>query len=161
VTNKYTQLDFPRENTYVNCTAINKRGQVLGEYITVTLGNEYLEHGFFIYDNGSFSVPFPLSFDFVGGPSTYAVDMNNDGTVVGLVSPNDGTPLRLFLYDDGEFFDIAMPEGWLLSDVGGMNNDGAFVGRYAIQVGFDPFYQEPIYRDHGFVATPVAGKKGR
>jgi len=154
----YTQLDYPVENTYVSCFSINKRGQVLGEYITVDLDNNYLEHGFFIYENGEFSVPFPLSHDFEGGPSTYPSDMNNDGTIVGLVSPNDGTGNRLFLYDDGKFYDIPLPTGWILTDTGGMNNGGQFVGQYAVQVGIDPFFGWPIFQHHGFVATPAASK---
>lgn len=153
---EYRQLDFPRDNTYVSCSSITKRGQVLGEYITVNLNNEYLEHGFFIYENGNFSVPFPLSYLHIGGPWTYLSDMNNKGTVIGIHSANDGTPDQLVLYDDDKFYDIALPSGWFLVDVGGINNKGEFVGRYAIQVGIDPFYGSPIYAHHGFLATPAS-----
>jgi Protein of unknown function (DUF3466) len=151
--NGFRRIDY-LENTYLNCLSINKRGQILGEYITVTLQNEYLEHGFFVYDNGTFTVPFPLSHDFEGGPSTYAADMNEDGAVIGFRHPNDGTATQIFFFDDGQFYDIRLPEGWLLTSLGGMNNTGGFVGSYRIQVDFDEFYQMPIYETHGFVAKP-------
>jgi Protein of unknown function (DUF3466) len=146
----FRRIDYPVENTYVNCFAINKRGQVLGEYVTVTLQNEYLEHGFFIYDNGTFTVPFPLSHDFEGGASIYPIDMNEDGAVIGF----RGTPSQIFFFDDGQFYDIALPDGWLLTSLGGMNNNGGFVGSYRIVVGFDQEHQAPIYETHGFVAKP-------
>jgi hypothetical protein len=40
-----------------------------------------------------------------------------------------------------------------------MNNQGQFVGMYAIQVGIDPFYGSPIYEYHGYIATPAPQKK--
>jgi uncharacterized membrane protein len=147
----FRQIDY-LENTYLDCFSINKRVHVLGEYITVTFQNEYLEHGFFVYDNGTFTVPFPLSHDFEGGASTYPVDMNEDGAVIGFRHPNDGTPSQIFFFDDGVFYDIPLPEGWLLASLGGMNNAGGFVGSYRIQVDFDEFHQMPIYETHGFVA---------
>jgi uncharacterized membrane protein len=164
VTNHYTQLDFPVPNTYVTCSAINKKGQILMEYITVTLSNEYLEHGWAVYDNGTFSI-LGLTFEHIGGPWIYFADMNNDGAAIGAKSQNDGTPQKLVFYDDGVFYDIAgMPPSWLLIDVGGMNNLNQFVGRYAVQTGVDPFHNNaPVYMLHGFVATPRpigAAKRG-
>ena len=152
---EYKQIDFPRENTYVSCSSINKRGQVLGEYITVTLQNAYLEHGWFIYDNGSFILDFPLSFEHVGGPAIFLADMNDEGQIIGQRS-NDGADWNgLFLYDDGKFYDIELPPEFTYADVRGMNNKGQFVGMYSVQVGIDPFYGWPIYESHGYVATPA------
>lgn len=152
---EYKQLDFPRENTYVSCGSINKRGQVLGEYITVTLENEYIEHGWFIYDNGRFILDFPLSFEHVGGPAIFLADMNNHGQIVGQRSNGGPEWNGLFLYDNGKFFDIELPSEFAYADVRGMNNEGQFVGMYATQVGIDPFYDSPIYEFHGYVATPA------
>jgi hypothetical protein len=152
---KYTQLDFPHENTYVNCSSINKRGQILGEYITVTLQNEYLEHGWFIYDNGNFILDFPLSLEHIGGPAIYLADINDDGQIVGQRWNGGPGWDGLFLYDDGKFYDIELPSEFAYADVRGMNNKGQFVGVYLIQVGIDPFYGWPIYESHGYIATPA------
>jgi uncharacterized membrane protein len=155
ITGTYTQLNFPRAETYTNCFSINQRGQVMGEYITFNPAtNEYLEHGWFIYDNGHFTLDFPLSLKHVGGPAIYLSDMNDDGQIIGWRS--NGAPERneLFLYDDGKFYDVWLPAGSLLIDLGGMNNKGQFVGRYWNQIGIDPFDGSPVYEDVGFVATP-------
>ena len=156
---EYTQLDFPRDNTYVNCSSINNRGQVLGEYFTVTLDNETLEHGWFIYDNGDFILDFPLSLEHVGGPAIFLADMNNRGQIVGQRSNGDSDWNGLFLYDDGKFYDIELPPEFAYADVRGINNKGQFVGMYSVQVGIDPFYNSPIYEYHGYVAKPSTLKR--
>jgi hypothetical protein len=152
---EYTQLDFPRENTYVDCRSINRRGQVLGEYITVTLQNEYLEHGWFVYDNGNFILDFPLSLEHIGGPGIFLADMNNDGQIVGLRFNGGPDWNGLFLYDRGNVFNIDIPAEFASVDVRGLNNNGQFVGTYRVQTGIDPFYGTPIYERHGYVATPT------
>ena len=152
----YRQIDpFPgaEPSTYVNCFAVNRRGQVLGEHIIFNEFGEYLERGFFVYDNGVVSVPLALLQDLEGGrPFWYAVDMNNDGAILAVMEPNDGTSSKLGFYDDGIVYDIKLPEGAWLNHLGGMNNDGQFVGRYDING-----------ETHGFVASPapikVASKK--
>lgn len=158
---KYKQIDFPRDNTYVNCNSINNRGQVLGEYITVTLDNEYIEHGWFIYDNGRFILDFPLSLEHVGGPAIFLADMNNHGQIIGQRSNGDSDWNGLFLYDDGKFYDIELPPEFAYADVRGMNDKGQFVGMYSVQVGIDPFYESPIYEYHGYVARPATLKRSR
>jgi hypothetical protein len=155
----YTRIDFPRENTDIRCFAINERRQVLGEYVTYGPEHQTVEHGHFIYDNGNFSFPFPPVLDFIGGPSTWPTDMNDDGAVVGLFHPNDGTGFYLFFYDDGVFYDIKMPEGWSMgSNLGGTNNKGEFVGTADVVVGHDPVHGLPIVETHGFVARPAPSK---
>jgi uncharacterized membrane protein len=158
---KYTQLDFPRDNTYVSCGSINKRGQILGEYITVTLDNEFLEHGWFIYDNGSFILDFPLSHEHVGGPAIFLADMNNEGQIVGQRSNGDADWNGIFLYDDGKFYDIELPPEFASADVRGMNNEGQFVGIYRKVVGFDPEHGSPLFETHGFIATPAPPKHSK
>lgn len=160
-TNQYTQLDFPVENTYVSCSSINNRGQVLGEYITVTLQNETLEHGWFVYDNGNFVLDFPLSMEHVGGPAISLSDMNDRGQIIGQRWNGGADWDGIFLYDDGEFLDIELPTGWLNVSLGGMNDKAQFVGEYATLVGVDPNFGLPIYEHHGFVATPGRAKKSR
>ena len=65
----------------------------------------------------------------------------------------------LFLYDDGKFYDVYLPAGSLLLDLGGLNNKGQFVGLYAKQIGIDPFDGLPIYEHRGFLATPAPAKQ--
>jgi uncharacterized membrane protein len=149
VAGKYKQIDFPRPNTYVSCNAINNKGQVLGEYITVTDMNEYVENGWFIYDNGNFQTDFPLSLAHEGGLGVYLIDMNNDGQIIGQRS--DGS---VFLWDDGIFYGVEFPADFHYPDVRGMNNKGQFVGLYRKEIGVDP-YGWPRYEIHGFVATPT------
>lgn len=153
---KYTQIDFPVANTYVDCTGINNKGQVLGEYITVTTRNDYLEHGWFIYDNGKFITDFPQSLDYLGGPVLRLVDMNNDGEIIGQRS-NTGTDWDgIVLWEDGIFYPIELPPEYVSADVRGMNNRGQFVGIYIKIAGPDPVHVgEYRYEAHGYIATPV------
>jgi uncharacterized membrane protein len=162
ISNTYTQLDFPRADTYTNCFSINRHGQVMGEYITFNpVTNEYLERGWFVYDNGQFILDFPLSLEHVGGPAIYLSEMNDDGQIIGRRWNGGPEWNGLFLYDDGKFYDVWLPAGSLLLDLGGMNNKGQFVGRYAKQIGIDPFDGSPIYEHHGFVATPSLATQSR
>jgi len=147
----YKQIDYPVPNTFVSCDAINNRGQILMYYITVTDQNEYIEQGAVIYDNGTVT-PLGKSFAHIGGPWIDFVDMNEDGAVLGW------RPGGVFLWDDGLFFDIKFPEGWQITSLGGMNNREHFVGTYRVQTGIDPFYGDPIYTQHGFVAVPAPVK---
>jgi len=148
---QYRQIDYPVPNTFVSCDAINNRGQILMYYITVTDQNEYIEQGAVIYDNGTVT-PLGKSFAHIGGPWIDFVDMNEDGAVLGW------RPGGVFLWDDGLFFDIKFPEGWQITSLGGMNNREHFVGTYRVQTGIDPFYGDPIYTQHGFVAVPAPVK---
>src|SRR4030095_3049974 len=152
----YKQIDYPVANTAVSCSAINNRGQILMYYITATDQNQYIEQGAAIYDNGTIT-PLGLSFDHLGGPYIDFTDMNEDGAVVGVRNNNDGTPAKVFLWDDGVFFDIKFPEGWQVLEVGGMNNKEQFVGVYQVKVGVD-LYGGFLYKIHGFLARPA--KKG-
>lgn len=155
---EYTQLDFRRENTYVDCRSINRQGQVMGEYITVNLQNEYLEHGWFVYDNGQFILDFPLSLEHLGGPGVFLADMNNEGQIIAKHSNGGPDWDGLFLYDHGNVFNIDVPSEFAYIDVRGMNNDGQFVGMYMVQTGTDQVYGFPIYEAHGYVATPARSK---
>jgi hypothetical protein len=131
----------------------------MGEYITFNPAtNEDLEHGWFVYDNGEFILDFPLSLEHGGGSRIYLSDMNDDGQIIGRRWNGGPEWNGFFLYDDGKFYDVWLPAGWLLVDLGGINNKGQFVGRYAKQIGIDPFDGSPIYEHHGFVATPAPAK---
>jgi hypothetical protein len=157
---KYSTIDFPRPNTYTMLWSINGSGQILGEYTTFDpTTNETLAHNWFVYDNGNFIMDFPESLEYIGGPAISLADMNDKGQIVGQRSKGGPDWNGVFLYESGRFYDIEFPAGWLLTDVRGMNNQGQFVGMYAIQVGIDPFYGSPIYEYHGYIATPATQKK--
>jgi hypothetical protein len=158
INGQYRQIDYPAPNTFVSCDAINNKGQILMWYITLTDQNEYLEQGAVIYDNGTV-MPLGLSFYHVGGPWIDFTDMNEDGALLGMRSNNDGTPTKVFLWDDGIFFDIKFPDGWQMISLGGMNNKEEFVGMYRIKTGaIDPVHGDPIYALHGFLAIPAPMK---
>jgi hypothetical protein len=157
INGQYRQIDYPVPNTAVSCEAINSKGQILMTYDTVTDQNEIIESGTVIYDNGMVT-PLGKSFIHVGGPYIDFSDMNEDGVLIGVRSNNDGTPMNVFLWDDGLFFDIKFPEGWQLLSLGGINNKEEFVGAYRIKTGAVDFYGQPVYKQHGFVASPAPVK---
>jgi hypothetical protein len=154
---QYRQIDYPVPNTAVSCDAINNRGQILMYYATVTDQNETIEQGAVLYDNGTIT-PLGQSFAHVGGPWIDVSDMNEDGAVIGWRSSSEGP--KVFLWDDGLFFDIKFPEGWQVQSVAGMNNQEEFVGTYRIKTGEVNFFGD-VYKQHGFLATPKKGKGGK
>jgi len=154
---QYRQIDYPVANTFVSCEAINNKGQILMVYNTVTDQNETIEQGVVIYDNGTVT-PLGKSFIHVGGPWIDFSDMNEDGVLIGMRSNNDGTPYQVFLWDDGLFFDIKFPDGWIITQLGGMNNREQFVGTYRMLTGEIDFHGDPIFERHGFLATPAPVK---
>ena len=156
---KYSTIDFPRENTYTMLWSINRSGQMLGEsYAFNPATNETLAHNWFVYDHGNFIMDFPESLEYIGGPAIYLADINDKGQIVGLRSNAGPDWNGVFLYEGGTFYDIEFPAGWLVTDIRGMNNKGQFVGTYAVQVGIDPLYGSPIYEYHGYIATPTLHK---
>ena len=155
----YTQLDFPRTNTFIDCHAITDRGKVLGRYIEVTTSNETIEQGWFVYDikRGAFLLDFPLSFEHIGGPGIQLADINNRGDIIGTRfngQPGDGWN-GPFLYRKGTFYNLNLPFAGTVIDIGvsGLNNKGQIVGTYTEWLGTDErgFL---ITARHGYVATP-------
>jgi hypothetical protein len=156
----FSTLDYPLPNTYTLLWAVNKQGQILGEYVTFNPAtNETLAQKWFIYDNGTFILDFPESLEYIGGPAIFLSDLNNGGQIAGLRSNGGPDWNGIFVYQSGIFRDVIAPTGWIVTDVRGLNNKGQFVGSYLIQVGIDPVFNEPILERHGFVATPVIPKK--
>jgi hypothetical protein len=159
---EFTTLDFPKADTYTTLWSINKHGQILGEYYTFNPAtNETLEHNWFIYDNGNFTLDFPPSLEYIGGPAIFLADINDDGHIIGMRSNGGPEWDGLFLFDDGKFFDIELPPEFEYADVRGMNNKGQFVGMYVVQVGIDPYYGWPLFETHGYVATPARPEQSR
>ena len=154
---KYSTIDFPLPNTYTMLWSINTSGQILGEYTTFDpTTNETLAHNWFVYENGNFILDFPESLEHIGGPAISLADISDNGQIVGQRSNGGPDWNGFFLYESGTFYDIEFPAGWLSIDVRGLNNQGQFVGMYAISVGIDPF---GINEVHGYIATPTPQKK--
>jgi len=118
----------------------------------VDLGNNILESGWFLYDNGQFELPFPIDHSNTGGDSIFVTDINDEGTAL-LIRRVNGQ-VKMQLWDDGVFFDVTgMPSLWIPINVRGMNNSGQFVGSYCVVV------PDPVHGSrceyHGFTATPA------
>jgi hypothetical protein len=147
--------------TWSHVIAPISNGQILGEYFVLTLQNEMLEQGYWIYDNGFFDTTSLPKWTLAGGGDiAFIQDMNDLGQVVVQRWGSTGTYVELF--DDGILFKVTgWPPDWYLLQVNGANNKGQFVGFYSIQVGFDPIYNWPIYAQHGFVATPAPEKRAK
>ena len=158
VRGQFETIDVDLPDTYTMLSRINSNGQIIGEFTRFTPStNATLQHGWFLYDHGQFSFPFPDSLEWMGGPAITLADINNDGDIVGTRS-NDGAAWNgLFLYRDGTFFSIQLPPDFEFPWVNGMNDKGEIVGRYSRKAFFDPFYGVWVYETHGFVATPTVG----
>jgi hypothetical protein len=138
----YQLIDFPGNihgpgiKTRSMLIARNKNGKILGFYTTSLVDNTVLEDGYFIYDNGFFDT---TTFS---DPAIFLTDYNDDDQTI--VYKNG----HLQLYDDGNLYDIVLPAGWILQDLGGINNlsPPQFVGIYSIA---------GTGQAHGFIATPA------
>jgi hypothetical protein len=90
--------------------AINNRGQVIVNSGTIrTPSNEAGMGGNFLYDNGQFT-PLPVG---------ALVDINNEGQVLMYIGE-----MVAGIYDDGKFYPINSPAGYLLADVSALTDDG-------------------------------------
>ena len=125
----------------------------------VTLGNDIIESGWFIYNNGTFELPFPFDMQHVGGPSINIPAMNNlDQAVVIRHGNSDDALNGIFLFDDGMFFEIGLPfmvdnlpTTW---DVRALTDDQQLAGQFTTSncPTSDPFQCIRVTR--GFIATP-------
>jgi len=131
---------------------INNRGQILGYYETINSAtNESGPPRLFIYDNGQFDLLdiVPAIFASIG-PRAFAI--NNDGQIL-LPLIVDGV-FDFYIYDDGHFFRILDPEGFLWIVISGINDKGQLVGivSEAGHTPEPPFIPPPSFR---VIATPV------
>ena len=107
---KFSTLDYPLPNTYTLLWAVNKQGQILGEYVTFDPAtNETLAQKWFIYDNGTFILDFPESLESIGSPAIFLSDLNNAGQIAGLRSNGGSDWNGMFVYQSGVFRDVIAP----------------------------------------------------
>jgi probable HAF family extracellular repeat protein len=176
----YTTIDAPFPDAmHTTLLAINKRGQIIGTYLRHRPGsseiNDYDSEVAFLYDNGNFTV-----LDFPGaktpflccGPTTFPMDINNRGQVIGSTYDGNGNP-QFFLYDDGEYlvitglsenvldaYDYSVvhgPSAW------GINDKREIAGTYLQRVPCETcgIAGEDGYRfeRHSFIAVPQKPSK--
>jgi hypothetical protein len=156
----YKTIDYvdPRPGTHTRSIIIApvSNGKSLGEYY-VDDGVKYIEHGYYVHDNGTFTTfPNLLSFEHIGGQGVFITDWNEFEQFI-VQRWNSGANDGLELCDDGKCYKITgIPAGWRIQQIGGLNDLTQFVGQYSIQVGVDPAHgNAPIFESHGFVATPA------
>ena len=156
--NRFYKIDFPLPNTYTRLWSINRQGKILGDYVTFDpITNETLVHRWFIYEQGNFILDFPENLEYMGGPTITLTDINNAGQIV-VQRWNYGPEIDgVSIYKNGVFTPVrAFPPEWLFTTVRGVNDEGGFVGTYALFKGFDPEFGFPLYEFHGFAArAPV------
>jgi len=72
----------------------------------------------------------------LGGPSAFALGLNDRGEVVGASTDASGTRFHAFLYADGATIDLestaSIPAGWQLLEADDICNDGRIVGNAVI-----------------------------
>jgi probable HAF family extracellular repeat protein len=177
----YTSIDAPDpEEMATSLLGINNAGQLIGAYLHHRPGsndiNDYDSELAFLYDNGNFR---PLAFPGAKlpitccGATTFPMDINNVGQVIGSTYTSDGTP-QFFLYDDGPYFVITgLPENVLDSydfsvvhgsSAWGINDLGQIAGTYVQRVPCDACGVQGgpgfTFVRHAFVAAPEKVNKG-
>ena len=173
----YTTLDAPDpEHMATSLLGINNAGQIIGAYLHHRPGgatSDYDSELSFLYDNGNFR---PLAFPGAKAPfvccgaTTFPMDINNVGQVIGSTYASDGKP-QFFFYHGTRYFvitglpenvqdanDVSIVHG---SSAWGMNDDGEIAGTYVQKVPCDTCGPQngPGFRfvRHGFFATPKKG----
>jgi hypothetical protein len=168
---KYVTIDNPLAEAvgdWTMLTGINNSGQIVGHYNTIK--NVPWEEYQFLYDNGTFT---PIAFP--GAEQTHIEGFNNNSQMIGWYEKfSSACSMCVFLFDDGHYFGVSLPlpanaprpdgipsGNASLGRVGGLNDNGQFVGTYyrIAEWGPDPFHPgeiAPTKLDIGnFVATPA------
>jgi probable HAF family extracellular repeat protein len=114
---------------------INDRGQIVGNYSTLTKSNHFFPSRGYVWDRGDVTL-----IDVPGAQSTTANDIDNQGQIVGVYFDAAGV-FHSFLRDpSGNFTTVDIP-GAVVTAVTGINERGQMVGEYL----------DPNGGDHGFV----------
>ena len=144
---------------------INNQGQIIGTYQHHRTGssdiNDTDHTGTFLYTHGTFmplEMPGAVSPSPCCGGTTYPMDINNRGQVVGFTYDSAGQE-QFFLYEAGRYRLITgVPTNIDFLDSWGLNDQGDIAGSYVLHVACahcgphgEPYYTSEI---HSFVATP-------
>jgi len=174
----FTTLDAPDpEHMATSLLGINNAGQIIGAYLhhrpQSNEINDYDTELSFVYDNGNFrplAVPGAKAPFACCGATTFPMDINNQGHVIGTTYSSDGKP-KFFFYQGGRYFVITgLPDN--VEDANdqstvhgssawGMNDLVEIAGTYVQRVPCDtcgpgggPGFKPVV---HGFFATPKKG----
>lgn len=132
-----TEIGMVAGHDNANAHAINDAGVVVGESGTSVA---------FKYENGQM-----ISLGAING-RTAALDINNDGVIVGVSGSTSPNPIA-FVYRDGEMLDlntlIPQDSGWVLQNANGINDLGQIVG-WGLYNG----------EERAFLLTPVVPEPG-
>jgi probable HAF family extracellular repeat protein len=140
----FTTIDHPDAVAETVVTAINNRGQIVGQYFDA----DGTEHGFLL-DDGVFTT---IDHPDAGPLGTAPIGLNDRGQIVGFYADADGGPNHGFLLDkgrgfrrEGVFTTIDHPDAGSAPGTGtaavGIDNRGRIVG----------FYLDDEPTGHGFV----------
>jgi uncharacterized membrane protein len=130
----FTTFSAPSGNTHA--FGINNSEQIVGY---ASAGVEGLGQEAFLYSSGVFR-----AIDPPGATNSAASGINDRGEIVG--NYGDSTGGHAFIYIDGGFSVITVPDELGPPVLTGVNDSGQIVGIYSDAAG----------RSHGFVATPVS-----
>jgi probable HAF family extracellular repeat protein len=133
----FTGVDFPGASE-TDVFGINDSGAMVGAYRL-----SGVSHGFQLTGNTFTTVDYP------GASFTSAFGINNSGHIVGFYYLNDGIN-HAFVDASGSFSTLDYP-GSLASAAIGINDVGQIVG--------DWFGTLNAYDRHGYLATPIPGKR--
>jgi uncharacterized membrane protein len=171
----YTTVDAPFPGAiHTALLGINNAGQIIGTFLHHRTGsadiNDYDSEVAFLYESGNFAV-----LDFPGaqlpylccGPTTFPMDINNVGQVIGSTYDASGKP-QFFLYEQANYFVITgLPENIVDpfdfsvvhgSSAWGINDRGEIAGTYVQRFPCEACgpHGEPSFTfvRHSFFATP-------
>jgi hypothetical protein len=157
VSGQFTTITVPGA-AVTQATGINNRGQIVGSYIDIDDGHVVGVHGFLLSDGAFTTIDYPVAGS--APPVTYALDIDDNGAIVGGYNDNDVFQSRRgYVLEEGIFRAFDVP-GSLMTDVFGVNNTGGMVGIY--QDGRDgQFYSFLFTAQRGFSRVSSKGSPKR
>lgn len=125
---KFASIDVPGSRL-TNALGINDAGDVVGTFWHTQIPGQFSFNDAFLLRNGEFTtIEFPHAPGEKPDTAEAAWDINNAGTVVGVMRPGHGM-LEGFRYENGDFHSISTPE-FEVHSAFGINDHGTIVGSF-------------------------------